>query len=184
MIKYLYLANSLKKRIENIRRAGKKGRIAADNCDHILELMRKPDTAIPELQNKRTKRGEGRIGNCIKYNLGNGYRLVTVLSGERLFIPFIGTHDETDVWLERNRNSTFSGESGLFSCEVLTSSSDGFTTSNSVKPSDQESVERDHYEEAISARIDEATLKYIFRGLYQNPDQSSERTLPMGKSAL
>ncbi len=174
MIRYLYLANSLAKRLENIHRAGKKGRIAAANCDHILELMRKPDIAISELQHKRTKRGEGRIDNCIKYNLGNGYRLVTVLSGDRLFIPFVGTHDETDGWLERHRNYTFSEENGLYQCEVLTGSQDGAKGSKNLVLSASDSVERDIYEEAINAKIDEATLKFIFRGLYQNSDQSVE----------
>lgn len=184
MIRYLYLAKSLKKRLESIRCSGKKGRIAADNCDYILRLMRKQNNAIPELQSKRTKHGEGRICNCIKYNLGNGYRLVTVLSGERLFIPFIGTHDETDVWLGRHRNSTFSKESGLFSREDLTGEKSGFKGSKHTHfLSEGESAERDLYEEAISARIDEATLKFIFRGLYQNSDQSSERSLPTVKSA-
>lgn len=178
MIRYLYLSKSLTKRLQNIRRAGKKGRIAAANCDHILGLMKKQDIAIAELQNKRTKNGEARICNCIKYNLGNGYRLVSVLSGDRLFIPFIGTHDETDGWLERHRNTTFSEESGLYNCEVIASSPGGCEESKSVELAGGRSVERDLYEEAIRAKIDEATLKFIFRGLYQNADQPSERTPP------
>lgn len=46
--------------------------------------------------------GEKRIRKCIKYDLGWGHRLVTLLRGDILFICCLGTHDECDRWLEKN----------------------------------------------------------------------------------
>jgi len=49
-----------------------------------------------------TKYGEKRIRNCRKYDLGCGYRLITVQRDETVFIPFLGSHDECQRWLENN----------------------------------------------------------------------------------
>jgi hypothetical protein len=49
-----------------------------------------------------TKYGEKRIQHCRKYDLGCGYRLITLQRGETVFMPFLGTHDESHRWLENN----------------------------------------------------------------------------------
>jgi len=50
-----------------------------------------------------TKYGEHRIIKCIKYDLGCGYRLITIRRGDQVFVSYIGTHDECDRWIENNR---------------------------------------------------------------------------------
>lgn len=54
-----------------------------------------------------TDHGESRIKNCIKYDLGNGYRLVTVDFGEVVMLCYAGSHDEVDHWLDANRGQSF-----------------------------------------------------------------------------
>jgi superfamily I DNA/RNA helicase len=54
-----------------------------------------------------TDHGEIRIKNCIKYDLGNGYRLVTVDFGEVVMLCYAGSHEEVDHWLDANRGQTF-----------------------------------------------------------------------------
>jgi len=54
-----------------------------------------------------TDHGESRIKNCIKYDLGNGYRLVTVDFGEVVMLCYAGAHDEVDHWLGANRGQSF-----------------------------------------------------------------------------
>jgi superfamily I DNA/RNA helicase len=54
-----------------------------------------------------TDHGESRIKNCIKYDLGNGYRLVTVDFGEVVMLCFAGSHEEVDHWLDANRGQSF-----------------------------------------------------------------------------
>lgn len=51
---------------------------------------------------KTTKHGESRIRNCIKYDLGNGFRLITAASDRIIWLLFCGSHDECDKWLESN----------------------------------------------------------------------------------
>jgi hypothetical protein len=60
-----------------------------------------------------TKYGEKRIKNCQKYDLGCGYRLITVQRGASVFIPFLGTHDSCHRWLETNsRLKNFTYDTG------------------------------------------------------------------------
>jgi len=54
-----------------------------------------------------TDHGESRIKNCIKYDLGNGYRLVTVDFREVVILCHAGKHDDVDHWLDQNRGQTF-----------------------------------------------------------------------------
>lgn len=54
-----------------------------------------------------TDKGESRVKNCIKYDLGNGYRLVTVDFGEVVMLCYAGSHDEVDHWLDANRGQSF-----------------------------------------------------------------------------
>ncbi|MFA6286974.1 MAG: UvrD-helicase domain-containing protein [Opitutaceae bacterium] len=54
-----------------------------------------------------TDHGESRIKNCIKYDLGNGYRLVSVDFGEVVMLCYAGSHDEVNHWLDVNRGQSF-----------------------------------------------------------------------------
>lgn len=50
----------------------------------------------------RTAHGEKRIRKCVKYDLGWGFRLITLLRNDVLCICFLGPHDQCDRWLADN----------------------------------------------------------------------------------
>ena len=52
---------------------------------------------------RQTKEGESRIKNCVKFDLENFCRLVTVRVGETWILLYCGSHDECDRWLDTNR---------------------------------------------------------------------------------
>jgi hypothetical protein len=52
---------------------------------------------------RQTKHGESRIKNCVKFDLENFCRLVTVRAGDTWILLYCGSHDECDSWLEANR---------------------------------------------------------------------------------
>ena len=59
--------------------------------------------------NKLTKHGESRIKHCIKYDISNdAHRLVTVQTNKYIYLLFVGTHDQTEKWLGRNRGLSVS----------------------------------------------------------------------------
>lgn len=53
-----------------------------------------------------TNHGESRIRNAIKYDLGGGFRLVTIQEDGRCLMLYFGDHDSTQRWLDDNRGLT------------------------------------------------------------------------------
>ena len=102
MMYLIHIDPRIKRHIEALRRAGKKGQIAAAHARAVIEAMKRggPGAArrLPQTHN-----GELRLVGCIKYDLGGGYRMLTVKQGKERFILFAGSHDDCDRWIENNR---------------------------------------------------------------------------------
>lgn len=165
MLRSIHLARAIKRQLAAMRRSGKKGDLAANQCERILAEFKAKGTETTELFAKRTKNGEYRLKNGIKYDLGSGYRLVTIRCGDRLYVPFLGTHDEADVWLERHRTDDFQPHDPSFQREPVSSGTEALRHSPGPERHKQEIV--DIYEEQLLQRIDEAALKTVFTGLFR-----------------
>lgn len=50
-----------------------------------------------------TNHGESRIEHCVKYELGDGYRLITIKDDNICLFCFVGKHDLADSWLESHK---------------------------------------------------------------------------------
>lgn len=163
---HLHCAKSLDEQLENLRRSGRKGRLAANRCQRILNHIRCEGPWSRTLLAKRTKSGEHRLANCVKYRLGHGYRMVTVRRGRDVFILFLGSHDKTDQWLEQNRGYEYTSHETRFISETITC-----TEQSSKDRSDRSCHNRceaiDKYEERIQAQLDDETLRAIFPGLIE-----------------
>ena len=61
---------------------------------------------------RKTKHGETRIAGCVKYDLTDFCRLVTLVGNGCIFLLYVGDHDDADAWLERNRGLTLGAVSG------------------------------------------------------------------------
>ena len=55
------------------------------------------------LRNKRTRKGKLRLDDCIKFDLGSGYRMVALNKKDKLILLFAGSHDDCDLWLNNRR---------------------------------------------------------------------------------
>tara|TARA_B100000963_G_scaffold308782_1_gene284402 strand:- start:967 stop:3540 length:2574 start_codon:yes stop_codon:yes gene_type:complete len=53
-----------------------------------------------------TNHGESRIKSCVKYDLGLGFRLVTVKRDRIIWLLYVGDHADTDKWITRNSGWT------------------------------------------------------------------------------
>ncbi len=102
MIRSVFRDPKFDKQLENIRKAGKKGGIAAKEADAIIDRLIEGCHSLAEV-GVMTKKGEYRIRKCTKYDIGGGYRLITILDEDCLFVSYIGTHDECNLWLEKNK---------------------------------------------------------------------------------
>ena len=102
-MKYLHISTKVEDRIEDLKKSGKTGRALAQKATRIIAHLTSGTVGHHmDAIGSYTKYGEKRIKNCRKYDLGSGYRLITLQRGEKVFIPFFGTHDECQRWLENN----------------------------------------------------------------------------------
>jgi hypothetical protein len=66
----------------------------------ILGSLRDPN---PFVGNPVTKHGENRIQNALKYDLGDGWRLITQQTEKACLFLFVGDHEDVDKWLDRQK---------------------------------------------------------------------------------
>ena len=103
---YVKISAKVERRIKELRQSGKTGKLIAQRAECVIENLKsgafldQKDYIGPV-----TKYGEKRLKGCRKYDFGSGYRLITLQKDMMLLVPFIGTHDECDRWLETNNKS-------------------------------------------------------------------------------
>lgn len=174
MIRYLHHSMSLPKHLRGLRKAGKKGELAVCKYEAILNDIKQYGCQCEAVFSKRTRNGEGRIKNCVKYDLGGGYRLVTIRVDAHLFICFVGSHDETNQWIEHHRYDDLIPGDPLYCCEERMAQANA--ESAAAHEDDKMSGSEDCYENDLAARLDESQLKSIFQGLFINRASASDKS--------
>lgn len=105
MSQQIYLDPRIFKKLDLLRRSGKKALLAATKTEEIVSRLQRGGI-IPDKVGTVTKHGELRIKGVMKYDLGSGYRLITFKQGSLLFLLYVGTHDDCHRWIENNRELT------------------------------------------------------------------------------
>lgn len=148
-------------RLTEIRKAGAVGALAARKAEKIVDNLIDGVGRGNAFVNfgKLTNHGELRVKNCRKYDLGGGYRLITVRRNSVLHITYFGTHDECDRWLERHRGlteiSTASGD--IISVRRINKKRQFFRSAQKIEAADES--------EAMQLTIKDHDLRRIFSGL-------------------
>ena len=138
--------------------------MAASRAEQIIKiLLRYSGAETEELRSKRTKYGELRLKNCRKYDLGGGYRLITMTRESKLFLLCVGTHDECNRWLNQKRGKSLRLEPENFVFVAENSEVEPQQLLNDPWPEE----EGDEYEEHLLTRLSDADLRYIFSGICQ-----------------
>jgi hypothetical protein len=102
MLQRIYLDSRINKRLELLRRSGKKAALAAGKVEEIIARLQSGED-LPAQAGTVTKHGELRIKGVMKYDLGSGYRMVALKQDGRFFLLFVGGHDDCHRWIENNR---------------------------------------------------------------------------------
>ena len=105
MNRKIYIDSNLYKNFAKLRRSGKKASQAKDKAEQIIARLQAGEE-MPDQVGTMTKHGELRIKGVVKYDLGGGYRMISMKRGRRFFLLFIGTHDDCHRWIENNRELT------------------------------------------------------------------------------
>lgn len=105
MHRQVFLDPKIDKHFQLLRRSGSKAILAATKAEEIINRLQS-GRVIPDRVGTVTKHGELRIKGVMKYDLGNGYRLITFKRAKQLFLLYAGTHDDCHRWIENNRELT------------------------------------------------------------------------------
>jgi superfamily I DNA/RNA helicase len=93
--------NEFTKCLRELIKKGKKGKDAIRKARAAMAECASEGT-ITDLS--RTKHGESRLQHVEKFDLGDGYRLVTQIVGETRAFLYVGDHEDEEAWLERHKN--------------------------------------------------------------------------------
>jgi hypothetical protein len=158
MIRYIYKDSNFDEKLLELRRQGGTSSAVTKKADEIIKKLLSNARSSPFEIGRLTRKGEQRIKNCKKYNLGNGYRMICLKDGNSLIFLYIGTHDECTRWLERNKDLKYELDNAT--CTLI---------SKSLKPDDSVHNEEidyaEEYEKQLLEKIDDKILRKIFCGL-------------------
>jgi hypothetical protein len=102
MIDYVHVHSRLLNQLDDFKQMENVNAFAAKKAGAVIKALiagMKPARA-----GKLTRHGDARIKNCLKYDLGKGFRLVCVKDGRNFYVLFAGSHDRCDTWMDKHRN--------------------------------------------------------------------------------
>ena len=184
----IYQTKGFIRQLERLRRSDRKGEMAVEQAGRIIAMLSDESTPLYQRWHKETKSGELRLRNCRKYDLGGGYRLITVLGDDCVVLAWIGSHDQCHYWLEKQLKNPIDPEAVKMAGRLFAAHGEGYDSSAENTEGDPPAIEpEDHpleddpplddhpkddpYEEALLERIDQDTLRYVFCGLCRENTQ-------------
>lgn len=151
-----------------LRRRGGRYQKAAEKAIVIMDDLNKcGQQALAKLPT--THHGENRIKKAVKYDLTGACRLVTVQDTGFVFLCFVGDHDESDRWIDKNRGLTVRVDAD---CKPVAS-----FESIDIKVPEQR-LERDMgftskpLLELLDERLQDELLRYLPRNLARRVEQA------------
>ena len=159
----VHISSKVERRIENLAKAGKAGAALAQKAARTIEsLASRTVRHHVDAIGSYTKYGEKRIKNCRKYDLGCGYRLITVQRKGTVFIPLLGTHDECQRWLENNSRL----KKAVAGKGTLLRTSDNPQAPGLQVDADSTDIER-AVEDEVLLGLSDRVLRHVFSGLVE-----------------
>lgn len=161
MIENIHVDPKLEKCLTALKKGSRRAFLAADRVQGIIAELKRGEMPTHEIC-AFTRNGEARIKGCRKYNLGAGYRLVTLKRGHDLYLLFAGTHDECDRWVENNREKL---ALELIDQRCTTTKRTAANRAQEERHFDPPGLEE---EEDWIPPLDDQDLRIIFKGLVQS----------------
>jgi hypothetical protein len=154
MITHLHISCRFEKTLNELEHSSGEIRNVVWRTRDLIARMKNGDD--PVFLPGQTRHGEGRIRNCRKFDLGSGYRLVTIQEGTHMYFEYVGSHDQCHQWIENNRGLVPAPAANERIVPVLQSDEASLT---------QRAVLDDEYENTLMKKIDDKTLRSIFSGI-------------------
>jgi hypothetical protein len=152
--------------LEELRSQGCYGAVAAAKADELICLISGRADARGRDKFRFTRKGEYRIRNCRKVDLGCGYRIVCIQKDQRLVLLYIGTHDDCFRWIDRHRTAEYDLESVEERAWIEVGTALPVQPA-SCKTLNEEERYAEEYEASLMCQLDDAVLRKVFSGLIE-----------------
>ena len=101
MKRNIYIHTRVEKELERLKGQENTPGFAAEKAHQIICSLAGGKTLINA--GRLSRKGDARIRNCLKYDLGKGHRLVCVKEKNNIYVLFVGNHDSCHTWLDKHR---------------------------------------------------------------------------------
>ena len=149
-----------------LRRRGGPYQKAAERTIVMIDDLKGDQEALSRLP--VTNHGESRIKKAVKYDLTGACRLVTVQDTGFVFLCFVGDHEDSDRWLDKNRGLTVRVDAG---CKPVAS----FESFDIKVPEQRLDREMGFNNKPLLELLDEGLQDALLRGLPRNVARRAER---------
>lgn len=145
--------------LKDLDKGGGKAARAAERARNLFEELIAEGERNPFKAGRLTGHGESRLHHSVKYDLGNGYRLVCLLRGNVCTLAYAGSHDECNRWI-RGQHSRIAHREPHRTTSVA---------ERRISPSASEEqdlrVEADDYEASLAEKLQDTDIIRVFNGL-------------------
>ena len=97
----IYIHTRVEKKLERLKDQESVPGFAARKAQQIICSLAGGEA--PVNAGKLSRKGDARIRNCLKYDLGKGHRLVCVKEKEAIYVLYTGNHDHCHTWIDKHR---------------------------------------------------------------------------------
>jgi hypothetical protein len=160
MIRYVHQSPKFVKHLAALGNGGKQTAIIAQKAESILRLLLNQGYILPDQLGATNRYMDRRIRNCTKYDLGGGYRLITVKESEHLFILYIGPHDDCCRWIANNKELVLRFVKNRCTTYAITDTETRHKNTFSVS-----AYRQDDPEEDLPKGLEDKELRQIFCGI-------------------
>ncbi|MBU0972374.1 MAG: hypothetical protein KKC20_17115 [Proteobacteria bacterium] len=144
----------LERQLAVLERKGTTRSIAAQRARQIIEALIQGDS--PASAGLLKRKIDKRVKNCLKFDLGAGFRLICISEGKIIYVLFVGDHDSANNWLDNYRKK----KPHKTELEMNTYSVDT-QCARSGTPAPME----DMFEDPGFPRVTQEELRQVFKGL-------------------
>ena len=160
MIRYVHQSPKFVKQLSTLFNGSKKEAVIAQKAESIFRLLQNQGYIRPDQLGTTKRYIARRIKNCTKYDLGSGYRLITIKEDKHLFVMYIGAHDDCCRWIANNKD--------LEPCSIMKRSTTYAVADSRTQPKVASSApvcRQDDLKEDPLENLDDNVLRRIFCGL-------------------
>jgi hypothetical protein len=100
MLKILHIHPKVEKALDQMKDLDNAPKIAAERAEAIIAALK--NGTVMARAGRLSKTKDARIKRLFKYDLGKGFRLISLKDKSALYILFVGSHDRCDTWLDKN----------------------------------------------------------------------------------